>query len=165
MTSGSQFRPAAPPALTSETWTKDVNEIRELGRIDSASRTPEQTTIGRFWFVVGPRSYNPIVRQVAMSKDMDIVDCARLFALTSMAANDALIAVFDAKYTYNLWRPITAIRNADRPTTARHLAMPRGVRLATLQCTRSTPARIAFHRLQFPPCFKAWPAATLGKSQ
>jgi len=114
MTSGSQFRPAAPPALTSETWTKDVNEIRELGRIDSASRTPEQTTIGRFWFVVGPRSYNPIVRQVAMSKDMDIVDCARLFALTSMAANDALIAVFDAKYTYNLWRPITAIRNADQ---------------------------------------------------
>ncbi|MFZ1045132.1 MAG: hypothetical protein WAN52_05775, partial [Pseudolabrys sp.] len=46
--------------------------------------------------------------------DMDIVDCARLFALTSMAANDALIAVFDAKYTYNLWRPVTAIRNADQ---------------------------------------------------
>ena len=114
MTSGSQFRPPAPPALTSETWTKDVNEIRELGRIDSASRTPEQTTIGRFWFVTGPRSYNAIVRQVAMSKDMDIVDCARLFALTSTAANDALIAVFDAKYTYNLWRPITAIRNADQ---------------------------------------------------
>src|ERR1700741_3348583 len=54
MTSGSQFRPAAPPALTSETWTNDVNEIRELGRIDSARRTPEQTTIGRFWFVTGP---------------------------------------------------------------------------------------------------------------
>ena len=49
-----------------------------------------------------------------MTKDMDIVDCARLFALTSMAANDALIAVFDAKYTYNLWRPVTAIRNADQ---------------------------------------------------
>ena len=61
---------------------QDVNEIRELGRIDSTSRTPEQTTIGRFWFIIGPRSYNPIVRQVAMTKDMDIVDCARLFALT-----------------------------------------------------------------------------------
>jgi len=114
MTSGAQFRPAAPPALTSDTWTTDVNEIRELGRIDSAKRTPEQTTIGRFWFITGPRSYNPIVRQVAMSKDMDIVDCARLFALTSMAGNDAYIAVFDAKYTYNLWRPVTAIRNADQ---------------------------------------------------
>jgi hypothetical protein len=114
MTSGSQFRPAPPPALTSETWTADLNEIRELGRIDSTKRSPEQTTIGRFWFITGPRSYNPIVRQIAMSKDMDIVDCARLFALTSMAGNDAIIAVFDAKYTYNLWRPVTAIRNADQ---------------------------------------------------
>jgi hypothetical protein len=122
MTSGAQFRPAAPPALTSETWTTDVNEIRELGRIDSAKRTPEQTTIGRFWFITGPRSYNPIVRQVAMAKDMDIVDCARLFALTSMAGNDAYIAVFDAKYTYNLWRPVTAIRNADQTN---HSATPR----------------------------------------
>jgi hypothetical protein len=112
--SGSQFRPAPPPALTSETWTADLNEIRELGRIDSTKRTAEQTTIGRFWFVTGPRSYNPIVRQVATSKDMDIVDCARLFALTSMVGADALIAVFDAKYTYNLWRPVTAIRNADQ---------------------------------------------------
>jgi PAP2 superfamily len=114
MKSGSQFRPAPPPALTSETWTADLNEIRELGRIDSTKRTAEQTTIGRFWFVTGPRSYNPIVRQVAIAKDMDIVDCARLFALTSMAGNDAYIAVFDAKYTYNLWRPLTAIRNADQ---------------------------------------------------
>ena len=114
MTNGSQFRPAPPPALTSETWTADLNEIRELGRIDSTKRSPEQTTIGRFWFITGPRSYNPIVRQIAMSKDMDIVDCARLFALTSMAGNDAIIAVFDAKYTYNLWRPVTAIRNADQ---------------------------------------------------
>lgn len=114
MTNGSQFRPAPPPALTSEAWTADLNEIRELGRIDSTKRSPEQTTIGRFWFITGPRSYNPIVRQIAMSKDMDIVDCARLFALTSMAGNDAIIAVFDAKYTYNLWRPVTAIRNADQ---------------------------------------------------
>src|SRR5262245_29218081 len=70
MTSGSQFRPAPPPALTSETWTADLNEIRELGRIDSTKRTAEQTAIGRFWFVTGPRSYNPIVRQVATSKDV-----------------------------------------------------------------------------------------------
>jgi hypothetical protein len=122
MAKNSQFRPAPPPALTSETWSKDLNEIRELGRIDSTKRTAEQTAIGRFWFLVGPRSYNPIVRQIAAAKDMDIVDCARLFALTSMIGNDVLIAVFDAKYTYNLWRPITAIRNADHtnnPATPR----------------------------------------------
>lgn len=120
--SGSQFRPGPPPALDSETWTRDVNEIRELGARNSAIRTPEQTTIGRFWFFVGARTYNPIVRQAAMAKGMDLVDCARLFALTSMAGNDALVAVFDAKYTYNLWRPITAIRNADitqNPATPR----------------------------------------------
>jgi hypothetical protein len=113
MTSGSQFRPGPPPALDSETWTRDVNEIREIGGRNSSVRTPEQTTIGRFWFLVGPRTYNPIVRQAAMAKNMDVVDCARLFALTSIAGNDAAVAVFDAKYQYNFWRPITAIRNAD----------------------------------------------------
>ena len=69
--------------------------------------------MGRFWFQVGARTYNPIVRQAAMAKGLDLVDCARLFALTSMAGNDAIVAVFDAKYHYNFWRPVTAIRNAD----------------------------------------------------
>ena len=113
LTTGSQFRPAPPPALDSETWTRDVNEIREIGARNSATRTPEQTTMGRFWFQVGARTYNPIVKQAAMAKGMDLVDCARLFALTSMAGNDAIVAVFDAKYHYNFWRPVTAIRNAD----------------------------------------------------
>ncbi|WP_426612518.1 vanadium-dependent haloperoxidase [Bradyrhizobium sp. McL0616] len=113
MTSGSQFRPGPPPALDSETWTRDVNEIREIGGRTSTVRTAEQTAIGRFWFLVGPRTYNPIVRQAATAKNMDVVDCARLFALASIAGNDAVIAVFDAKYHYNFWRPITAIRNAD----------------------------------------------------
>jgi hypothetical protein len=113
MTTGSQFRPEPPPALDSETWTRDLNEIREIGARNSTTRTAEQTTIGRFWFVVGARTYNPIVKQAAIAKGMDVVDCARLFALTSMAGNDALVAVFDAKYRYNFWRPVTAIRNAD----------------------------------------------------
>jgi hypothetical protein len=113
MTSGSQFRPEPPPALDSQTWTRDLNEIREIGARNSTKRTAEQTTIGRFWFLVGARTYNPIVRQAALAKNMDVVDCARLFALASIAGNDALVAVFDAKYHYNLWRPITAIRNAD----------------------------------------------------
>jgi hypothetical protein len=114
MTSGSQFRPVPPPALDSETWTRDLNEIRELGRRNSTTRTDEQTTIGRFWFLTGARTYNPIIRQVAIAKDMDVVDCARLFALVSIAGADAVIAVFDAKYAHNLWRPVTAIRNADQ---------------------------------------------------
>jgi hypothetical protein len=114
MTSGSQFRPAPPPALNSETWIRDLNEIRELGESNSTKRTAEQTTVGRFWFLTGPRTYNPIVHQVAKAKQMDIVDSARLFALVLMAGSDAMIAVFDGKYAYNLWRPVTAIRNADQ---------------------------------------------------
>jgi PAP2 superfamily len=113
MTSGSQFRPAPPPALSSATWTKDVNEIREFGGRANSKRTAEQTDIGRFWFVTGPQAWNPIARQLAVSKKLDIVDSARLFALVAVATNDAFIAVFEAKYHYNFWRPVTAIRNAD----------------------------------------------------
>ena len=122
MASASQFRAPPPPALTSETWTKDVNEIREIGSSVSTRRSAEQTTIARFWFFTGPRTYNAIVRQIATNRKMDLVDCARLYALTSIATADAFTAVFDAKYAYNLWRPITAIRNADltsNPATPR----------------------------------------------
>lgn len=122
MTSGSQFRPEPPPALDSETWTRDLNEIREIGARNSSKRTAEQTTIGRFWLLTGARTYNPIVRQAAIARNMDVVDCARLFALTSIAGHDAYVAVFDAKYHYNLWRPVTAIRNAD---TTSNPATPR----------------------------------------
>jgi hypothetical protein len=122
MASGSQFRPGPPPSLTSATWTRDVNEIREIGALDSKLRTAEQTTVGKFWFVTGARAWNPMVAQLAAAKHMDLLDCARLFALTSLAGMDAYIAVFDAKYHYNFWRPVTAIRNADQtgnPATPR----------------------------------------------
>jgi hypothetical protein len=125
MSSGSQFRPAPPPALDSKTWSTDVNEIREIGARNSTTRTAEQTTIGRFWFVVGPPSFNAIIQQAASAKRMDVVDCARLFALAEIAANDAIVAVFEAKYHYNFWRPMTAIRNADitqNPATPREAA-------------------------------------------
>lgn len=97
MTTGSQFRPVPPVALDSETWTTDLNEIREIGARNSTVRSAEQTTIGRFWFVVGPPSFNAIVRQAASAKRMDLVDCARLFALAEIAANDAIVAVFEAR--------------------------------------------------------------------
>jgi hypothetical protein len=131
MTSASQFRAAPPPALTSETWTRDLNEIREIGSNTSARRSAEQTTIARFWFFTGPRTYNTIVRQIAANRKMDLVDCARLYALTSIAGADAFIAVFEAKYAYNFWRPVTAIRNADltsNPATPREASwQPLGV--------------------------------------
>jgi hypothetical protein len=113
MASGDQFRPAAPPSLTSATWTRDYNEIKALGAKNSTQRTPEQTAIARFWEATAPAVYWPVVRSVATAPGRDVTDNARLLAVAGMAMDDALIAVFDAKYAYNFWRPVTAIRNGD----------------------------------------------------
>ena len=113
MTSQSQFRPQAPVALTSEEWAKDYNEIKELGGKNSTKRSARQTEDARFWLITGPQSTEPIVRQIVSAKKLDLIDCARLMALTAIAAADAGIAVMDAKYHYNFWRPVTAIRNGD----------------------------------------------------
>ncbi|HST07749.1 MAG TPA: hypothetical protein VLJ83_06225 [Gemmatimonadaceae bacterium] len=113
MKDGAQFRPGPPPALASAEWARDYNEIKSVGAKASTTRTAEQTEVARFWTIVGPPSWNPVVRSLASSKHLDLVDNARLFALVNMAATDAFVAVFDAKYAYNLWRPITAIRNGD----------------------------------------------------
>jgi len=113
MMSPSQFRPQPPIQLTSEQWAADYNEIKNLGGKNSGKRTARQTEDARFWLITGPASYYPIIRQLVLAKTMDVVDSARLMALASTAAADAYIAVFDAKYHYDFWRPITAIRNGD----------------------------------------------------
>ena len=113
MERGSQFRPAAPPALTSAEWARDYNEVKDIGGKKSTMRTPEQTEIARFWVITGPQSYDPIARQLAAAPGRSLIENARLFALVEIAVADAYIAVFDAKYTFNFWRPITAIRNGD----------------------------------------------------
>jgi PAP2 superfamily len=122
MTSGSQFRPAPPIALTSDEWTSDYNEIKALGRFDSKTRSAKQTEDARFWLAVGGNVYYPLIRSVAAAKNLNLLDNARLFALATVARADGLIAVFDAKYHYGFWRPLTAIRhgdNDDNPATER----------------------------------------------
>jgi hypothetical protein len=122
MTSPSQFRPQPPIPLNGEEWAADYNEIKALGGRTSTKRTARQTEDGQFWLITGPASYYPIVRQLVVAKKMDLVDSARFMALASTAAADAYISVFDAKYHYDFWRPITAIRNADNddnPATER----------------------------------------------
>jgi hypothetical protein len=111
MTRGDQFRPGPPPSLTSDTWTRDYNEIKAVGGKNSTQRTAEQTAIAKFWEATAPAVYWPVARSVATAPGRDVTDNARLLALAAMAMDDALIAVFDAKYTYNFWRPVTAIRN------------------------------------------------------
>jgi hypothetical protein len=122
LASPSQFRPKPPPSLKSEQWARDYNEIKDLGAKNSTKRTARQTEDARFWLLVGPRAYDPLPRQIVIAKNMDLVDSARFMALFSVAAADAVIAVFDAKYKYEFWRPITAIRNGDidgNPATER----------------------------------------------
>lgn len=108
-----QFRPGPPPALDSARWVRDFNETKALGARESKQRSAEQTEIGRFWDYSLPAIYHGVVRSVALSPGRDVLANARLFATVAQTMDDALIAVMDAKYTYNFWRPVTSIRNGD----------------------------------------------------
>jgi hypothetical protein len=110
---GSQFRPKPPIVLESKEWATEYNELKDYGGQNSAKRTAQQTETAQFWLVGPPVAYHPFVRQLATAKHMDVVDSARFMALVAVGLTDAIIAVLDAKYHYNFWRPITAIRNGD----------------------------------------------------
>ncbi len=113
MATQSQFRPGPPISLESKEWAKDYNELKDYGGQISAKRTGQETETARFWLVGPPAAYHPFVRQLVIAKQMSVVDSARFMALVAIGINDAIIAVLDAKYHYNFWRPITAIRNGD----------------------------------------------------
>jgi hypothetical protein len=125
MSSPSQFRPGPPPAFGSEAWVRDYNEVKLLGAKSSAARTPRQTEIAQFWEYSLPPIYHGVVHSVAAMPGRSAAMNARLFAAATVALDDALIAVFDAKYHYHFWRPITAVRNGDidgNPATERDAA-------------------------------------------
>ena len=113
MKDGSQFRPGPPLELKSAEWAENYNEIKQYGKA-SKKRTPEQLEVARFWLNTGPGTTFPIALQLAAAKGLDVNESARLFALLAMASSDAIVAVYDAKYHYEFWRPVTAIRNGDR---------------------------------------------------
>jgi hypothetical protein len=110
---GDQFRAPPPMALGSPLWARDYNEVKRMGAKVGSARTEEQTRIAKFWELVGPGTYNPMGVQLVVANKFDLTDCARAMALLSIAAHDASVAVFDSKYAYNFWRPVTAIRNGD----------------------------------------------------
>ena len=122
MKSQAQFRPGPPPALKSALWARDYNEVKTIGSAMSTARAPEQTEIARFWATALPDIHMGIVRSVATASAREVTRNARLYAVVTAAMNDAEIAVLEAKYHYQFWRPITAIRNGDRddnPATER----------------------------------------------
>jgi hypothetical protein len=122
LASAAQFRPAPPPALDSALWGRDFDEIKAVGAKASSKRSAEQTEVATFWEPTLPAIYHGVLRSAADSAGREPTRNARLFAAATQAMDDALIAVFDAKYAYGFWRPLTAIRNGDvdgHPATER----------------------------------------------
>lgn len=116
-----QFRPAPPPPLTSGAYTQAFNEVKQIGFLNSTTRTADQTAFAKYWYEFSEVGWNRIARNVATSHNSGLFTTARLFALLHMAMADSYIAGWDAKLYYNLWRPFTAIREADsdgNPNTA-----------------------------------------------
>jgi len=136
MTSGSQFRPPGPPALEGAKYAEEVNYVKEIGKSDSLTRTPDQTAIAKFWAngagtFTPPGHWNQIAQNASALGGKSLEDSARLFALLNMALADAAISCWDAKYEYNLWRPVTAIRQADTDNNPNTTADPQWQPLLT----------------------------------
>jgi hypothetical protein len=108
--SPSQFRAGPPPELTSRQYTEDYNEVKALGALNGSSRTQEQTDIAYFWSDNTPLQWHRALRAVAATNVGNVGDSARLFALASFSAADAIITCWDTKIHYVYWRPVTAIQ-------------------------------------------------------
>ncbi len=109
----SQFRPGHPNALTSRKYADDFKQVKELGRVDSATRTPDQTSEALFWTDHDIRQWNDGLLRLAAVRGLDLLQTARMLAMAHVAGGDAMIACFDAKYHYWFWRPYQAIHLAD----------------------------------------------------
>jgi hypothetical protein len=115
--SGSQFRVGPSLLFNLKSWlyTRDYNEVKRVGDVDSETeggRTPDQSEIARFW-PGGGANINAVARIIIAERHLNLWQHARLFALINMANADAAVTVYDTKYTYNFWRPVTAIRAGD----------------------------------------------------
>lgn len=129
ISSATQFAPSAPPALTSAQYAADLNEVKELGALNSMTRTADQTQVARLWANVGTPTnfllvWNNVARTVSAARNLTTVEKARLFALTNIALHDSLQTTFASKFEHGLWRPVTAIRRADEDGNANTVPDP-----------------------------------------
>jgi PAP2 superfamily len=108
-----QFRPGPPPALTSDRYIDAFNEVKALGIVNSTASTADQALTGRFWNGAIQNYWNEITQTAALAHNLTTAQSARVFGLLNLAIADSVIAFYDAKYIYNFWRPVTAIRAAD----------------------------------------------------
>jgi hypothetical protein len=122
--SASQFRPGPPPDLQSDTYADDLNEVKSLGIVNSTTATADQALTGSFWNGAIQNYWNEIAQTAVLAAGLTIPESARLFALLNLTFADDVIAFYDAKYTYNFWRPVTAIRAADTDNNPETVADP-----------------------------------------
>ena len=108
----SQFRSVPPPSLTSQTYSADFIEVKEKGKLNSTTRTADETAYSKFWYEFSEAGWNRVARVAATNKKLNLFEAARLFALVDMALADAYIAGWDSKLHYSFWRPYTAVRAA-----------------------------------------------------
>jgi hypothetical protein len=139
LTSGSQFRLPAPPPLTSAAWSAAYDEVQSLGSATSTTRTPEQTTIARFWNAPIQNYWNEIAQSSVLAHNTSVKESAQVFAELNETLADATIAFYDSKYTYAFWRPITAIHAGDTDGNPDTVADPAWTPLSTTPADPSYP--------------------------
>jgi len=108
-----QFRPEGPDPLASRKYARDFDEVALLGRSDSTERSPEQTESAQFWAERPFVQWNRSFRELAVDRDLGLMESARRMAMTHIVAADSLIGCNEAKYHHNFWRPVHAITRAD----------------------------------------------------
>ena len=150
--SSSQFRPDGPPALDSEQYARDYNEILEIGSSTSTVRSTEQTGIANFWRASPAAIWNGVLTQALAVRNLDLAATARVFALMYLAGADSGIACWEAKYHYNFWRPFPAIVNGDLDGNAATPGMARGARCLRRRRTPSTRPATPPTAVRWRPC-------------
>jgi hypothetical protein len=137
-----QFRLGPPPALSSGEYSKDYNEVKALGAIDSVLRNQDRADVAQFYAMFSPVSWsNSAARQMASAQGRSLSENARALALLGMALSDAAVTVFDTKYYYKFWRPETAIHAGDADDN------------------QKTDQDITFVPFIAAPCFPSYPSA------
>jgi hypothetical protein len=119
-----QFRPGSPPALTSDTYSDAFDEVKALGIVNGTASSADEALTGRFWNGAIQNYWNEITQTAASAHHLTTAQSARLFALLNLTLADGVIAFYDAKYTYDFWRPVTAVRAADTDNNPETLADP-----------------------------------------
>ncbi len=137
-----QFRLDPPPALTSPRYTRDYNEVKQVGSVNSTERSADLSDVARYYAAVTPVAiFNLAARQLSAARGSTLSENARIFALLNMTISDGAVAVFDTKYFYNFWRPETAIRFSGDDGNSR---------------TDPDPSNVPFI---LTPCFPSYPSA------